>query len=204
MVALPGPAGEKGDPGPPGFGLPGKQVSSGPLQAEADRAGERREPTWVSGLPRGGGGGVSVCLQQEPPCPFPWDAVGRMGREHADLALGGLGSHPSSASYSSFDLSPSLSFSAPPRPVSGMTVRLHKDMYDARAAHSGHWRNDGGHHHGSDDCYCFESSRGWDILSTLCQAPLHTHELVQLPKIPGGPGLCGSRNSNLTGEQTEV
>lgn len=29
MVHLPGPAGEKGEPGPPGFGLPGKQVNSG-------------------------------------------------------------------------------------------------------------------------------------------------------------------------------
>lgn len=28
MVALPGPPGDKGEPGPPGFGLPGKQVSS--------------------------------------------------------------------------------------------------------------------------------------------------------------------------------
>lgn len=29
MVALPGPPGKKGEPGPPGFGLPGKHVSSG-------------------------------------------------------------------------------------------------------------------------------------------------------------------------------
>lgn len=62
VVALQGPPGEKGEPGPPGFGLPGKQVSSRASRG-CRQGGERRGPPWVSWLP--GQWGVGGSPRQE-------------------------------------------------------------------------------------------------------------------------------------------
>lgn len=52
MVTLPGPPGEKGETGPPGFGLPGKQVSSWVVAGKA-QSGEGPLPGSLGSMDRG-------------------------------------------------------------------------------------------------------------------------------------------------------
>ena len=60
-MALPGPRGEKGEPGPPGFGLPGKQVSSGACGGGIHKSLREVGAAWVSRLLVQWGGGRWEC-----------------------------------------------------------------------------------------------------------------------------------------------